>query len=440
MNSLFENMNIKEKPDIKNKNSSIFDNNAFAPNILINSKQSEENNNKSSLFQNGSLFDPFGIIKNDKDKNMNDNKESLFAEKNSLFNIENIFDSQNNKFYNKNQGINNKKNKNKVFAHQNDNNTSDNILFKYLKNKKTNNQIKKGEKETINPRTEEINEEEEEEEEIKQIKKSKNKKTIKNINNKSDNYLNKDDSDSVISEEDEEQIYYKGNSNYILNNIYNGSNKPEKQISKRKPISRKIYTNLLKKMIHLTEKNINMIDKEPISSDNKYNDIIDNYINYLENDLSNMKNGYIYALVKKHYYKNEHLKKRILIQANIPQKRNNVKKCYNELTNLINNKLENDEENQIYYFNIILEMLKKYENISDNDLLVAKKMYKENKLETLKKDKILIKDIKNEDEDDNIKNGWIKQRKTSKMNPMKLIIVVLPLAFASFYIYNLFKS
>ena len=313
-------------------------------------------------------------------------------------------------------------------------------MFKYLKNKKTNNQIKKGEKETINPRTEEINEEEEEEEEIKQIKKSKNKKTIKNINNKSDNYLNKDDSDSVISEEDEEQIYYKGNSNYILNNIYNGSNKPEKQISKRKPISRKIYTNLLKKMIHLTEKNINMIDKEPINSDNKYNDIIDNYINYLENDLSNMKNGYIYALVKKHYYKNEHLKKRILIQANIPQKRNNVKKCYNELTNLINNKLENDEENQIYYFNIILEMLKKYENISDNDLLVAKKMYKENKLETLKKDKILIKDIKNEDEDDNIKNGWIKQRKTSKMNPMKLIIVVLPLAFASFYIYNLFKS
>ena len=440
MTSLFENMNIKEKPDINNKKSSIFDNNAIAPNILINSKQSEENNNKSSLFQNGSLYDPFGIIKNDKDKNMHDNKESLFAEKNSLFNIENIFDSQNNKFYNKNQGINNKKNKNKVFAHQNDNNTSDNILFKYLKNKKTNNQIKKGEKETINPRTEEINEEEEEEEEIKQIKKSKNKKTIKNINNKSDNYLNKDDSDSVISEEDEEQIYYKGNSNYILNNIYNGSNKSEKQISKRKPISRKIYTNLLKKMIHLTEKNINMIDKEPINSDNKYNDIIDNYINYLENDLSNMKNGYIYALVKKHYYKNEHLKKRILIQANIPQKRNNVKKCYNELTTLINNKLENDEENQIYYFNIILEMLKKYENISDNDLLIAKKMYKENKLETLKKDKILIKDIKNEDEDNNIENGWIKQRKTSKMNPMKLIIVVLPLAFASFYIYNLFKS
>ena len=106
-------------------------------------------------------------------------------------------------------------------------------------------------------------------------------------------------------------------------------------ISKRKPISRKIYSNLIQQMIHLTEKKFNNIKEEPNKSDNDYNEVIENYINLFENKLQQMKNGYIYALVKKHFCENEKMKKRILIQENIPQKRNNVKKCYNELMLII---------------------------------------------------------------------------------------------------------
>ena len=86
-------------------------------------------------------------------------------------------------------------------------------------------------------------------------------------------------------------------------------------------------------MIHITEKNINMIEEEPNKSNNSYNDIIEEFILTLQTTLVQMKNGYIYALVKKHYYKDANMKKRILLQENIPQKRNNVKKAFNAAIN-----------------------------------------------------------------------------------------------------------
>ena len=136
------------------------------------------------------------------------------------------------------------------------------------------------------------------------------------------------DKKSVISEEDEDEILYKLNSN-----SKNDNNKYDKHKSKRKPISRKAYNNLLKQMIHITEKNVNLIEQEPNRSNNIYNDIIEEYISTLQTTLIQMKNGYIYALVKKHYYSDKNMKKRILLQENIPQKRNNVKKAFNAAIN-----------------------------------------------------------------------------------------------------------
>ena len=155
-----------------------------------------------------------------------------------------------------------------------------------------------------------------------------------------------------------------------------------------------------------------------------------------------MKNGYIYALVKKHFCENKKMKEKILLQENIPQKRNNVKTSYNELILLIENKLENDDEDKKYYYNVILELLHKYENITEEDLDNAKKLYKENKLESLKNIKYIAKykenEIKNGNEITN--NGWVKQIKTKKTNPIKLITIALPLAFVGAYIYNFIKS
>ena len=278
-------------------------------------------------------------------------------------------------------------------------------------------------------------EEEEEEEEII---------TFNNINNKNSNKINmlklnidNDNDNSEISEESEEQIISNKNQIHIINN-----HKNVKHISKRKPISRKIYTNLIQQMIHLAEKHFNLINEDPNKSDNAYNDIIENYINIFENNLLQMKNGYIYALVKKHFCQNEKMKKRILLQENIPQKRNNVKKSYNELILIIQNKLENDKENQKYYYNIILELLNKFEYITEEDFDNAKKLYKENRLETLKNIKYIAKYKENEIKNgkDISNNSWVKQIKTRKTNPMKLITIALPLAFVGAYIYNFIKS
>ena len=192
-------------------------------------------------------------------------------------------------------------------------------------------------------------------------------------------------------------------------------------------------------MIHITEKNVNLIEQEPNRSNNTYNDIIEEYISTLQTTLVQMKNGYIYALVKKHYYKDANMKKRILLQENIPQKRNNVKKAFNAVIEFIKDKCEDDKENQKYYYNKIIEILEMHETISDEDLENAKKMFKENRLENLKNIVHIIKD-KNENEGNILKNGWIKQKKNKKLNPVKLIAFTLPFAFAGAYIYNLIKS
>ncbi len=66
---------------------------------------------------------------------------------------------------------------------------------------------------------------------------------------------------------------------------------------------------------------------------------------------------------------------------------------------------------------MILDILKKYENITDDDLNNAKKLYKENKLETLKNIKFVIKDNESENniENEKLNNGWIKQKKIGKI-------------------------
>ena len=155
-----------------------------------------------------------------------------------------------------------------------------------------------------------------------------------------------------------------------------------------------------------------------------------------------MKNGYIYALVKKHYCENKNKKKKILIQENIPQKRNNVKKSYYELIMLIENKLKNDEENVKYYYEIILELLEKYEEITDDDINNAKQLYKDNNLDSLKIFKNVIKDKEYEIEDGHeLKNtAWINQKQTKAFNSMKLFIYLLLFAFVVVFIYNFSKT
>ena len=98
-----------------------------------------------------------------------------------------------------------------------------------------------------------------------------------------------------------------------------------------------------------------------------------------------------------------------------------------------------DEDNQKYYYNIIINLLTNYMNISDEDFNNAKKLYKENRLETLKNIIYIIKDNK-DDKEVILNNGWVSHQNTKKINAMKLFTCVLPLAFVGAYIYNFIKS
>ena len=386
-------------------------------------KNDNDSNEKKEDDKNNDIFsgDSFENINNYKyfGNNLENNKKSLF-ESNNIFsgeeNIKNSFKIDTSISNINNENKNNKKKEKAIF----DNDKIKSLFEHKDKNKIINNNLYSKKIPEFNKDKEENDEEE-----------------IKIDNDKSID--NEDDKNSVISEEDENQILYKPNSKYILNNFYNDKDEMNKHFSKRKPISRISYSNLIKRMLHITEKNINDIDEEPNKSDNRYNEIIENYINNLEQNLLQMKNEYIYALVKKHYYKNKNMKMIILIQENIPQKRNNVKKTFNDLIGLIKDKSMDDEENQKYYYNIIVVLLTKYMNISDEDFNKAKKLYKENRLETLKNIVYIIKDNK-DDKEVILNNGWVSHQNTKKINAMKLFTCVLPLAFVGAYIYNFIKS
>ena len=290
----------------------------------------------------------------------------------------------------------------------------------------------------INNNKIELSKEKEEESEEEEAKNNIiiNKK-IKTFSNKKKHKINDVDIDSEISEEDQEQILYKSNfiSNYTnlvksINNI--------KKISKRKPISRLMYNNLLKKMIHIIQKHNNEINYE-INNSKKINDnMMNKYINNLEYNLQRMKNSYIYSLVKKHYCSNYNEKKKILIQENIPQKRNNVKKSFMELMSIIENNYKFNEEDKKYYYEIILKLLIKYDNISEEDFDKAKKLFKENKLDMIKNiDNFNINGDENEINDDNDENNiWIEQRKKNNYNVIRLFLIAFSSISIGLYLYN----
>ena len=259
-----------------------------------------------------------------------------------------------------------------------------------------------------------------EDEEEKQI----NTSTKKYYISKEINF--EDETDGEISEEDEEELIYDNN---IINSI---SIKNSKILKKRKPISRTMYDNLLEKMMYIINKYKNEINATPDNSDTKYNDILNGYMNTLEYKIICLKNAYLYTLIKKHYCNNDIIKRKIIIQGNIPRKRNEVKLCFNELISFIKNTFKDNEEIQKYYYMLVLNILIKYENISDEDIQMAKKLYKENKLDELNYIQEKSNQINNE------KNVWIRQIKSNynKKNIFRLFTVAIPLIYISSYFYT----
>ena len=224
---------------------------------------------------------------------------------------------------------------------------------------------------------EQIKKPEEEKLEIHLIKTNKDN----NINNLKKIQLNKKPEtnfakeEEVLSENEQESI-----PNYI--------------VVKGKPLNRKIYSDLIKKLYRITEKkknDINIPEKKRVTI---YDPTLSNYLKDLEAKILNLKKSYIDTLVKRHFEKSEEGKKQIVKEMNLPKKRNELKNLYREMMKLVKEKLE--KEHQKYYYIEILKILKKYENIEDKEMNSGKKAYKIN-LEKNKNREIKIKETKNKE-------------------------------------------
>ena len=98
-----------------------------------------------------------------------------------------------------------------------------------------------------------------------------------------------------------------------------------------------------------------------------------------------MKKCYIETLIKRHFEKYPSKKKQIIYEANLPKKRNDLKKVYHEMMKVINEKLK-EKDNQKYYYILILNILKKHENIEQKELL---RSYLQNTYNEIKNDSLV---------------------------------------------------
>jgi hypothetical protein len=237
----------------------------------------------------------------------------------------------------------------------------------------------------------------------------------------------KEDNDEEQEEHEDNKCHYKS-----IKLSINTESMENKIISKRKPVTRLMYNNLMEKLIHIVTKHKNEIEVSEKNDDTKYTEILNQYIKNLEYEIITLKNTYLYVLIKKHYCNDKVIKRNIIVQGNIPQKRNNVKRCFIELMNYIQNNLEENKETQKYYYILIINILTKYSNISDDDIQMAKNLYKENKLDTLY---YFGENVENNSSE----NVWIRQKKSNK-GIIKLFSVAIPFAYIILYFYNNMRS
>ena len=191
---------------------------------------------------------------------------------------------------------------------------------------------------------------------------------------------------------------------------------------KRKPISKNSYESLIEIMI----KNFYIFKKEIIlKKDNKkytqqerekMNNLmikVNNKIKEFEETIKELKYLYIYGLIKKPLIKDKYEKKKFLKSLNISKKRNKIKILYKELINILNNKINNGE-NSANFYQYMIDILKKYEKINDEDINIEK----------------MNKIIEYNNKKNKIKNNNNKQ---------KILFILIPLMYIINYFANNFN-
>ena len=178
------------------------------------------------------------------------------------------------------------------------------------------------------------------------------------------NISKEEDSDLNLSIEEEDILNDKEivPTNKLSSKISNKKDKNKKLFSRNK------YSNLIKKLYDITNNRQIKIKSEGKYNNTKNKKILDKYIKELEDKIIEMKNLYIKILNKNHFEKDKKKSEKIIKEANVPKKRNEVKKIYKELISLISHKIKS-EENKKYYYLFILKLLKKYKKIKKEEFI-----------------------------------------------------------------------
>ena len=202
---------------------------------------------------------------------------------------------------------------------------------------------------------------------------------------------------------------------------------------KRKPINKNSYESLLSIILNnfyifkreyslkKNSKNYNQQQKEKLNNNCAK---ISNKINELEEKIKEMKTFYIFGLIKKQIIKDKTEKRKFIKSLKIGEKRNNIKRIYKEIIDILNNKI-NDGEINVNFYKKMIEIIRKYEKITDEDIIEGKLKYnKINNINEMNK----INEIQNNNNIDKIKN-----------NKKKIFILLLPMVFILNYFANNFK-
>jgi hypothetical protein len=183
-------------------------------------------------------------------------------------------------------------------------------------------------------------------------------------------------------------------------------------------------------MIDITNKRKNRINEKENNQPTIHINNLNEYMKELEDKLILMKKGYIETLVEKHFEKNKDNKKEIILKANIPKKRNEVKRIFKKLMGYIKDKLE--LPNQKYYYILILNILKKYKNINKDEMTEEIQLYKKQKsIRKIKKggeNNVIIKD--NYDD-----YNWIIQQNKKRGMGFYIFSIIIPLAYVINFVF-----
>ena len=285
---------------------------------------------------------------------------------------------------------------------------------------------KKEEKEQLKKK-EQKEKETEEIKEVKDVKEVKPKEEIIeipiiNMNNSNIINKNKENDKQDVNKPETKFGEEDALSDYEVENTQKYESIPSDKIIQRKPLNKKIYSELIKKIYKLTENNKNKINIPEKKTVTIYDNTLNQFLKDFEDKIIILKKCYIETLIKRHFEKYPSKKKQIIYEANLPKKRNDLKKVYHEMMKVINEKLK-EKDNQKYYYILILNILKKHENIEQKEINGEIKLYKnslKNK-EKYNKNKAIKKSKKNE------KNNW-------SAHIGNLLIFLIPMVFAAYYL------